>query len=96
MVRYPEEERRSLHQLEEIRVQTADGEIPLPVLADLNAARGYSTIRRINQQRAVSITANVDETRGNALKITGDLRGGFLAELQRQHPTVQQRWDGQQ
>jgi multidrug efflux pump subunit AcrB len=97
MVRYPEDERRSLHQMDEIRVQTIDGdEIPLPVLADVSARRGYSNIRRIDQQRAVTITANVDETQGNALNIVSDLRQGFLSDLLQQHPSVQERWDGQQ
>lgn len=97
MVRYPENERRSLHQLDEIRVRTKDDEeIPLPVLAEVKAGRGYSNIRRIDQQRAVTITANVDETKGNALEIVTDLRQGFLSDLLAQHPSVQGRWDGQQ
>lgn len=97
MVRYPEEERRSLHQMDEIRVRTKDGEeVPLPVLADVTARRGYSTIKRIDQRRAVTITANVDETQGNALNIVNDLQQGFLAELLQQHPSVHGRWEGQQ
>ncbi|MCA9117883.1 MAG: efflux RND transporter permease subunit, partial [Planctomycetaceae bacterium] len=97
MVRYPEEERRSLHQMNEIRVQTPAGEeVPLPVLAEVSARRGYSTIRRVDQQRAVTITANVDETLGNAREIAEDLRQGVLADLMQQHPSVQQRWEGQQ
>ena len=97
MVRYPEDERQSLHQMNEIRVQTTEGdEVPLPVLAEVTARRGYSTIRRVDQQRAVSITANVDETRGNALEIAQDLRQGVLADLQQQYPSVRQQWEGQQ
>ena len=97
MVRYPEEERRSLHQMDEIRVRTKDGEeVPLPVLADVTARRGYSTIKRIDQRRAVTITANVDETQGNALNIVKDLQQGFLADLLQQHLSVHGRWEGQQ
>lgn len=97
MVRAPENARRAVHQMDEIHVQTQDGDaIPLPVLAEVTAHRGYSTIRRIDQQRAVTITANVDETQGNALNIISDLRQGFLADLLQQHPSVQERRDGQQ
>ena len=97
MVRYPESERRSLHQLNDIPVLTKDGdEVPLPVLADITARRGYSTIKRIDQRRAVTITANVDETQGNALNIVNDLQDGFLSELLQQHPSVHGRWEGQQ
>jgi multidrug efflux pump subunit AcrB len=97
MVRYPPEERRSLHQLDEIRIRTPDGaEVPLPVLADVTVERGYSNIRRIEQQRAVTITANVNEQLANAPQVIRDLREGFLVELLRRHPQVQARWEGQQ
>ena len=97
MVRYPETERRSLHHLDGLRIRTQAGdEIPLQVLADITAVRGYSSIQRIDQQRAVTITANVDESAGNAMDIVADLRSGFLTDLQQMHPSVQLRWDGQQ
>ncbi|MBP89689.1 MAG: multidrug transporter [Planctomycetaceae bacterium] len=97
MVRYPPEERRSLHQLDEVRIRTAEGaEVPLPVLADVTVERGYSTIRRIDQQRAVTITANVADQQANAPNIIRDLREGFLADLLRRHPQVHARWEGQQ
>ena len=97
MVRYPKEERRSLHQLDEVRIRTRDGdEIPLPVLADVTVKRGYSSINRIDQQRAVTITADVDEQQANAPAIIRDLREGFLADLLPRHPAVQARWEGQQ
>ena len=97
MVRYPPEERRSLHQLDEIRIRTpGKGEVPLPVLADATVERGYSNIQRIDQQRAVTITANVDEQRANAPDIIADLREGFLADLLRRNPQVKVRWEGQQ
>ena len=66
------------------------------MLAHVQSRRGYSNIRRIDQQRAVTISANVDETQGNALNIVNDLRAGFLSDLLQQHPSVQERWDGQQ
>ncbi|MAF64544.1 MAG: multidrug transporter [Planctomycetes bacterium] len=96
MVRYPPEERRSLHQLDEIRVRTPDGEVPLPVLADVTVRRGYSNIHRIDRQRAVTITANVDDAQANAPNIIRELREGFLADLLRGHPQVKARWEGQQ
>lgn len=97
MVRYPPEQRRSLHQLDEIRIRTAEGaEVPLPVLADVTVKRGYSNIHRIDQQRAVTITANVDDQQANAPHIIRELRGGFLADLLRRYPQVQARWEGQQ
>ncbi|MDP6443350.1 MAG: efflux RND transporter permease subunit [Pirellulaceae bacterium] len=97
MVRYPPDERRSLYQLNEIRVPTrTGGEIPLEVLADISVARGFSSVHRIDQQRAVTITANVDDQIANAPDIIRDLRDGDLADLLAQHPQVRARWEGQQ
>ena len=98
MVRYPENERRSLANFEEIRVHTREGEeVPLMELADIRVHRGYSEINRVNQQRSITITADVDEARGNANKFVTDLRrkieqkDGLLADF----PSVTVLWEGQ-
>ncbi len=49
MVRYPDDERRSLGDLEGMRIRTADGtEVPFSSVARATLARGYTTIRRID------------------------------------------------
>ncbi|HSG63904.1 MAG TPA: efflux RND transporter permease subunit, partial [Gammaproteobacteria bacterium] len=61
MVRYPEAERRSLGDLEDMRVRTADGtEVPFAAAAEFTLGRGYSTIQRIDRQRVVTVRADVD------------------------------------
>ena len=61
MVRYPEAERRSLGDLEDMRVRTANGaEIPFAAVADIELGRGYSDITRINRRRVVTVRADVD------------------------------------
>jgi multidrug efflux pump subunit AcrB len=63
MVRYPEEERRSLGDLEDMRIRTAGGiEVPFAAVADVDLGNGYSSIRRVNRQRVVTVTADVDRT----------------------------------
>jgi multidrug efflux pump subunit AcrB len=97
MVRYPKHQRRSLHQLEELHIRTADGgEVPLKEVADVSVERGFADILRIDQNRAVTITADVDEDQANAMELIADLRGEFLAELLETHPRVTARWEGQQ
>ena len=55
MVRYPEEERRSLVDFREIRVRTADGnERPITELAEIKLSRGFSEINRVDQMRSRS------------------------------------------
>ncbi len=61
MVRYPEAERRSLGDLENMRIRAADGtEIPFAAVADITLGRGYSDITRIDRQRVVTVRADVD------------------------------------
>ena len=61
MVRYPEAERRSLGDLEDMRIRAADGtEIPFAAVAEIELGRGYSTITRVDRQRVVTVSADVD------------------------------------
>jgi multidrug efflux pump subunit AcrB len=63
MVRYPEDERRALGSLESMRIRAADGtEVPFSSVARASLARGYTTIRRVDGQRVVSVTADVNRT----------------------------------
>ena len=61
MVRYPEPERRSLGDLEDMRIRAADGtEMPFAAVADFTLGRGYSDITRVDRQRVVTVRADVD------------------------------------
>ncbi len=51
MVRYPEDERRSLVKFREIRVRDRLGnERPINEVAELTLRRGFSEIKRVNQK----------------------------------------------
>ncbi|EMI22167.1 cation/multidrug efflux pump, partial [Rhodopirellula maiorica SM1] len=51
-VRYPREDRNTLVSFNGIRIRNGDGiERPLSEVADVEVARGYSEIRRVNQMR---------------------------------------------
>jgi multidrug efflux pump subunit AcrB len=61
MVRYPQDERRSLGNLEDMRIRTADGsEVPFSSVAEVEYGTGYSTIRRQDQQRVVEVRGDVN------------------------------------
>ena len=61
MVRYPETERRSLGDLEDMRIRAADGtEIPFAAVANIELGRGYSSITRFDRERVVIVSADVD------------------------------------
>lgn len=96
MVRYPQDERRSLADFREIRVRTQDGgERPITELAEINVQRGFSEINRVNQQRSITITADLDETKTNADVIISRLQAEFVPNLQEQFPAISLKWEGQ-
>ncbi|MGQ9563508.1 MAG: efflux RND transporter permease subunit [Thermogutta sp.] len=98
MVRYPEEERRSLAQFDEIRIRAGGVERPITELADIAVERGYSQIHRLNQLRAIAITADVDEAVVNSQKIVADLKTKFLPQLfaDPRYADIQLSWEGTQ
>ncbi|MEM7478682.1 MAG: efflux RND transporter permease subunit, partial [Planctomycetota bacterium] len=97
MVRYPEDERTSLAQFNEIRVRGNDGiERPITELAEITVAQAYAEINRLNQQRSITITADLDKTEGNQFEISQSLKDAFAsAEWKEKYPDVGVNWEGQ-
>jgi|TARA_B100000315_G_scaffold260287_1_gene320573 multidrug efflux pump subunit AcrB len=63
MVRYPEYERRSIGNLEDMRIRTNDGtEVPFASVAGVSLGNGYSSISREDQKRVVSVVGDVDRS----------------------------------
>ena len=97
MVRYPKEERESYHGFEQIRVRANDGiERPITELADIDLARGYTSINRINQKRSITVTASVEEGKANAQLIADELNDILAPKLLEKHPGISFLWEGQQ
>jgi len=97
MVRYPEEERRSIGDLENMRIRTRDGgEVPFSLVAQASMGRGFSSIRRVDRQRAINVTADVDETKANATELVADLRRNVLPAIVADYPGVSFTFEGEQ
>jgi multidrug efflux pump subunit AcrB len=97
MVRYPESQRRSLGDLENIRIRTPDGsEVPFYTVARAELGRGFASIRRSDRQRVINVTADIDRNRSNANEVMADLRSNFLPQLLANHPGLRFRLEGEQ
>jgi len=97
MVRYPEQERKSLADLEAIRIRTTDGgEIPLAQAATVVPGRGYSVINRTDRKRVVDITASVDSSKANAEEILDDLKQTVLVDLVNDYPGLTYNLEGEE
>jgi len=97
MVRYPQAERRSLGDVENMRIRLPDGtEIPFETVAEVQYGRGYSAIKRIDRKRVVSVSADVDQALANANVINRNLESEVLPELLREFTGLQYRFGGEQ
>ena len=97
MIRYPESERKSLADIENMRIRLPDGtEIPFKTVAEVDYGRGYSTIGRVDRRRVVSVSADVDESQTSAGKINGELQAKVLPDLMLKFPGLQWRFAGEQ
>jgi len=97
MLRYPRVERRSLANLENMRIRMPGGtEIPFSEVAQVNFGRGYESIRRIDRRRAVNVTADVDTSKGNTHVINTALQNEILPQLRKEFPGVYWDFEGEQ
>jgi multidrug efflux pump subunit AcrB len=89
MVRYPEAERRSLHNLESMRIRTPDGnQVPFSEVADLEMGKSLPTIRRVDRNRTLNVTADVEEGVADIEAVKADLTNRFIPQLLAIHPQV--------
>jgi multidrug efflux pump subunit AcrB len=88
MVRYPLRDRRSIGDLENMRIRLANGvEVPFTEVADVTIGRSFSAIQRIDRNRTISVRADVDKKNADLSGIKTDLvvwLDGVMAE----HPGV--------
>ena len=97
MVRYPQEDRRSLGDLEGMRIRTPGGdEVPFSQVAVVEPGRGFASIRRVDRNRAVNVTASVDAAVTTTGQVIADLQGRILPEVLASYPGVNYTFEGAQ
>lgn len=96
MVRYPADQRESVGDLEYMRVRTPNGDqVPFGTVADVEMGRGFSSIRRVDRQRAINVTADVDSDIANAQEVLFDVEARHLPGVLAGHPDVTYSFEGQ-
>ena len=95
MVRYPKDDRRSLGDLENMRIRTPNGgEVPFSQVAQVEPGRGFASIRRVNRNRAVNVTASIDPALTSVGAVISDLRTRILPDVLAGHPGVFHTFQG--
>jgi len=96
MVRFPESERRSLGDLEDLRIRAPDGTaVPFPTAARASTTRGPASIQRVDRNRVINVTSDVDVEEANANEILADLAANVLPRVLADHPRVRYDFVGQ-
>ncbi len=97
MVRLPEKERETINSVESLVLRTPQGgEILLSEASDVDLGRSYTRIRRSEGRRVLSVTADVDESKGNANQIVSDIEKNVLPKLMQKYSGLNYRISGEQ
>ncbi len=95
MVRYPVEERRSVADLQNMRIRTPTGEeVPFESVAEVTFGKSYSTISRLNGERTVIVSADIDPDVVEAQVIIGKVTSEIIPEILARYPGVSSGLEG--
>jgi multidrug efflux pump subunit AcrB len=95
MLRLPEDSRRSLDTLRDLRIRTADGrEVPLSAVAEVEFAPGLNQIRRRNGMRTATISAELSNPAARA-EINSSLDAEFWESWEDRFPGISRDEVGQ-
>ncbi|NCF36121.1 MAG: AcrB/AcrD/AcrF family protein [Gammaproteobacteria bacterium] len=86
-VRLDTDRDRALSDFEQLSLFNNQGvDIPLSAIASVTEKREFSRILRINHQRTVTISGDIDPDIANTNEVIGDTRERFLYDLQQRYP----------
>ncbi|WP_338236411.1 efflux RND transporter permease subunit [Persicobacter diffluens] len=96
-VKYPEENRRDLGQLEDMKIRLADGSAyPLSELATIKMVNGVANIRHLEYDREVQLQANQVDPKASLPDIMKKMQKEVLQPILAKYPGVTADFDGQQ
>ncbi len=97
MVRYPEIERSSIGNLEDMYIRTPQGtEVPFYSVAQFELGRGYSTINRVDGRRVINVIADVDRGVVSPEEVIGSIQQQLLPQLRAKYPGLTVKLAGEQ
>ena len=95
-VRYDLTERKSLQNLDEMRLLTNTGErVAFHEIANYSIARGEVAINHKDGKREINLSANMVNIKDSANNILDDMKAGFIANLLDKYPSVSTDFEGQ-
>ena len=97
MLRYPDEERSSISNLEDMMIRTPKGStIPIRQIAQLDIGEGVSTIKRKDRKRSISVTADVDLTVTTGNEVISSVTKDVLPSILQRYSSLNYSLEGEQ
>ena len=95
-VRFDEEQRSSLYDLEDTRIRTTGGkEVPLRELATFTTERGVVGINHLDGQKQVTIEAEVSSNKVSAPLIIAKIQEEIIPDILAKHQSISTLFEGQ-
>ncbi|MEM6345313.1 MAG: efflux RND transporter permease subunit [Bacteroidota bacterium] len=95
-LRYPPENRKSLTELEQIKIKLSDNrEYALGELVDYKITRGVASIKHLDGAREIRIEADLVDKDQSIEPIVNNIRSELVPELAARYPGVQVSFEGQ-
>lgn len=95
IVRYPEQERSSVSNLDTMRIRTADGvKVPIGNVSDIRMGQGPAAIQREDRQRTINITADADKSQVDTTRVGLELEQ-FMRDILVDYPGVRFAFGGE-
>lgn len=95
-VRYPEDGRQRIGQLETMKIKTPQGEFPLTELVDYEMKRGPVNINRFNSRREIRVNADLVNPDASVTEILDQIRIEIIPEMRALFPGLALEFQGQQ
>ncbi len=97
MVRFPEAERKSIGNLEDMYIRTPNGsQVPFYSVAQFEIGRGYSRINRLDGKRQVEVRADVDRSAVTPEEVGAAVRAELLPQFRERYPDIDVQLGGEQ
>ncbi len=95
-VQLQKSDKSSLKHLKNYPITLSDGsQRPLSSLAELTLQRGLTRINRVNGERTVTITADVDSTIANTTEIINKVKATAIEEIAALYPDITVSYEGE-
>ncbi|MGV6810160.1 MAG: efflux RND transporter permease subunit [bacterium] len=95
-VKLASDPQQALSDFEQLSILSKQGEtMPLNAIATIEESRSFSRIVRINHQRTVTITGDIDSNVGNTREVLNDTKENFLPSLEEKYPDLKISLEGE-